>query len=457
MLEASMIDDEHHVLNHWRLKAGGELPKVDTEDSLLGMIKTIGIEYYPVHLLPEKYFPRSIRCAYLAKNHNLSDEFCKLILKDKKLKKFFNHIGDTSRDTFFSYYTSCGHGATIQLSIFFQYVLKNSYYLMILSGKDSVSDYLDAIEKNIEMLRILGDKKTLKVPIFIGFSNITFPKDTKLELLNGALCSFDNRLVEILSKDVISRNSRGDVTSIVYQGFIDYQYRYKENDQKIKWPKLMEENYEKIDRLIENIELSTYLACDRVPPISMKKSWEIIFDPLALGIHRTWSCDQRHPTERYECTSEDLITIKKWHKKIEQTNDEKIRLAVRKLISLSSDRLNPIDGFLDGIIALENLFGSNAELGYRISMSVAFLLENDYKERKKLQKCIKDMYSLRSSYVHGSKDISREKAIEKRDCVARIGFQCLAHLYQKDSDLIASKEERSREIMLKYGICLDSK
>ena len=52
---------------------------------------------------------------------------------------------------------------------------------------------------------------------------------------------------------------------------------------------------------------------------------------------------------------------------INATDDSKIRIAIRRVLSAINERMNPVDGFVDVIIAWENLFGGNAELSFRIS------------------------------------------------------------------------------------------
>lgn len=63
------------------------------------------------------------------------------------------------------------------------------------------------------------------------------------------------------------------------------------------------------------------------------------------------------------------------------------------------------DGFIDCIIALENLFLKNTsqELGYKLRIRIAHLLGQNTGHRKELFEFIKEAYSLRSTIVHGGK------------------------------------------------------
>ena len=64
-----------------------------------------------------------------------------------------------------------------------------------------------------------------------------------------------------------------------------------------------------------------------------------------------------------------------------------------------------LDGFIDCIIALENLFLKNTsqELGYKLRIRIAHLLGQNTGHRKDLFEFIKEAYSLRSTIVHGGK------------------------------------------------------
>ncbi len=69
------------------------------------------------------------------------------------------------------------------------------------------------------------------------------------------------------------------------------------------------------------------------------------------------------------------------------------------------------DGFIDCIIALENLFlkDTSQELGYRLRIRIAHLLGQNTGHRKELFKFIKEAYSLRNTIVHGEKSQKLKK------------------------------------------------
>ena len=150
---------------------------------------------------------------------------------------------------------------------------------------------------------------------------------------------------------------------------------------------------------------------------------------------------------RYLLKSNEVEAITYWSKIINDSDDEKIRLAIRRILSAINDRMNPIDGFIDSIIAWENLFGGNAELSYRISVSIAKLLKESQEERLELQSKVVKYYTERSKIVHGVKEISHDIAIQKRDECLQIALDAIKKLYEEHHDLL-SDAERSKKIAL---------
>ncbi len=81
----------------------------------------------------------------------------------------------------------------------------------------------------------------------------------------------------------------------------------------------------------------------------------------------------------------------------------KFNLAIRYFNKSYTEPYPYHDGFIDCIIALENLFlkGTRQELGYKLSMRTAHLLGQNESHRNELYEFVKEAYSLRSAIIHG--------------------------------------------------------
>ena len=117
------------------------------------------------------------------------------------------------------------------------------------------------------------------------------------------------------------------------------------------------------------------------------------------------------------------------------------------MVSCISDRLDPVDGFIDAVMAWENMFGNGPELKFRISMAIAKLLEENVDARVRLQKAVSTLYDRRSEIVHGSKTVSHETAAVMRNEAVTIALRCLRVLYTSRTELINQKD-RAKQILL---------
>jgi Apea-like HEPN len=105
---------------------------------------------------------------------------------------------------------------------------------------------------------------------------------------------------------------------------------------------------------------------------------------------------------------------------------------------------------IDSIIAWENLFGSKeGELRFRITSSLAVLLEESYQARKDLKKRLSDLYDLRSKVVHGSRNLKRSEYPQCQEALS-IAIEAIRVLIRERPDLLELPDgtERSTALLL---------
>jgi len=100
-------------------------------------------------------------------------------------------------------------------------------------------------------------------------------------------------------------------------------------------------------------------------------------------------------------------------------NDSRFKVALRRL-SLGIERKNPEDKLIDFMIGLEALYlpDGNAELSFRLSVRVAFLLFSGI-GKKDAFNFLRKMYDVRSSIVHGNKYELNTEDIKKLEELLR--------------------------------------
>lgn len=99
-----------------------------------------------------------------------------------------------------------------------------------------------------------------------------------------------------------------------------------------------------------------------------------------------------------------------------------------------------VDTLLDGVIVWENLFalGQQNELGFRVSLNVAAILEDDIDARIEAQERIHALYKLRSKIVHGG---SVEVLPTDAEEVRKLTVQVLRRLLSIYPDLIGMRNQ----------------
>lgn len=450
---------ERHLFNVWREQLGGKLLTIEVEDRVVNLASCLALELYPLFLIKP---PRS-RHHFTNTFSHISSALYKLsahkelfneILKDDSLKKIFSNIGENDMDTTGYYMASTGRGGGIQLSVFPATLISNAYELMQLRGLISQEALLQAIEKVINMVRDVADGKTIHAPVFVGFHNLGLENIDLIDIEWGKIRGYNPEMLDLIPQEARPSNLGGENKTL---GFIlESEYPYKvdfsplNEDEKCVWPPELEQVRSKLDNAKENLSLIFALAIERDPPVGINVAWTLIVDPMSPGTNISWSNRPRSPMPYYLLSSDSSESVKYWSSIITFSNDEKIRIAIRRILSSINERANPIDGFVDSIIAWENLFGANAELSYRISISISKLLEASFEDRLKLQKEIVDFYNDRSNIVHGLKEISYEDAEQKRNRCLQIALLSLRELYKNHPELIKDTKsaDRSKKLAL---------
>ncbi len=102
-------------------------------------------------------------------------------------------------------------------------------------------------------------------------------------------------------------------------------------------------------------------------------------------------------------SAEEADELKAIILKAKQAGFQPFKIASNRL-SFGMERRFDEDKLLDYMIGLESLFlpDGNDELTFRLSLRVAFLINQDMVERKKIFKFIRKMYELRSKIAHGN-------------------------------------------------------
>lgn len=442
-----MFIEDKHLFSVLHEAMGGAIKYVEHDDKVVHILNRLATKLFPLFLI--KF---SSRASYFQKMHDhirtsiyhLPEykELCSEIMVDPILSKIFDEIGENDIQTYGSYSASTGHGGGVQLATLPQTLFINSYELMRMRGCLNLSEFSQAAEFTVNVLReaVLGE--VVQVPAFIGLRNTSIDKIGETKIAQGIIRPINDGLAELVpigpGKIHIDGNTynSGFVLETTYPYKVNFGERIEFGSEKTRWPKELENGTENITKLVEDLSLSFALACDRTPPVGLAYSWRMIFDPLAHGVQASYNRETFYPMPIYIMEPDEKESLSKWCSLVKDAEDTKIRLAIRRILTSINQRLDPLDGFVDSVIAWENLFGGNAELSFRISVSISKLLAKSGEDRKKLQKIVKDHYNTRSMVVHGVKELTPEEAVEYRDECLDIVLKSIRALYLEYPELI---------------------
>jgi Apea-like HEPN len=138
--------------------------------------------------------------------------------------------------------------------------------------------------------------------------------------------------------------------------------------------------------------------------------------------------------------------------------DQSLRVGRRRILQAISERNDPIDSFIDFVIAWESLVGSSENTSYVVAAAMSLLLApGNVQKRKSLYSQIRKLYNNRSGLVHGTigHDVENKsfKLADVRtyaDASGRLAIDAFKRVLRRPELVGLSAQERSRMILLGF-------
>jgi hypothetical protein len=442
-----------HIFNNIRQSITQNPVVKKYTDPLMHALSKMCIECFPVFMLPKKsnnFFPMFDIPHF---SGAIGNEFCDALLNDSDISGIFPEKKDYMKSSY-QIYTSTGRGGGIQICSFYRLLIENSYTLMRIRNQFSVEDFLDSAEENLTMIRKAIRGEVFKVPIILCFKGAWFSFGDKIQALNGTITSLHDGIKDIFhSRGLPPGFNEQPHAGFVYVAEVDYKINVMDHipsNAISGWPDGLLYDVKKIEQIAEDISFSCLMAINREEPISVEKISSFIFDPLIYGNSISSNIYQKTIFTPIEMTEQEGKDIVEWYNTVSKIPDKKIALAKRRLQSALTERENPIDGLVDCVIGLENLFGERSEISFSVAIAVSKLLEKNGNKRKEIFSDVKKIYSLRSKFIHGGDNTSNnDEMMVKRNQAASYLIQCFRKLYLEHEQLLQlDSRERSTELAL---------
>lgn len=303
----------------------------------------------------------------------------------------------------------------------------------------SVDDYPAAVQAGVVLLRKLASGQAASLPVIVQFSGVEVAPGVSIRLPWGVVrraagMSYGGGqgLLLVSNADVRCAVVEPGADPQAPQGFFDHS---------------LEATAERHERMTM---LALLLGLEEGKPAALPVHRRILtpWDAQGYGAHGIEQ-PSLFGTQAY-VDSSSVARLERWGRIVHRHYTPRLELAVRRLAISVTHRLDPADGLVDAMIALESMFagGSKAELTFRISAATAWLLEPaDISARRLLHKELVGLYGVRSGIVHGSPVRHSDELSSLRDRAFALGRRALRRLYEHHPDLLAN-DNRSLEIIL---------
>jgi hypothetical protein len=456
--------------NVWRQSCGGDLPSAERTDGVLASLLALALDTYPALLLPRPESDISGARTGISGpvlSHPTSAAFCRGVLTDPQLRTLFPSAMGlepdklTSADflTISSALTlSLGRSAILQLSLLPDTLLASAHLRSFLSPAPlSATGYIGYVEEVFQELRSLAGGRRANIPVIYGLSNTEIPPDTALNVPWGILRSPRKRDAPLLPKEApvgAVLETTAQVSVLEVQKVANQAAVGSPLSRLNKYRKEIDLWSQQVDRPCELMRLAILLASPPEGFLVAHQMSRTILDPLQSRPLLQWTATGlgapgMSPAPIAAISAEGLFHVMHWAQKATD-HPVKLDIAMRRTLSAVADRADVLDGFIDSILAWENLFSARPETTLRVCGAIAWLLEPDsFDRRKALYGELSKLYGNRSSLVHGS-IATIDDAIAARDRAVSITLDCIRRLYD-DRDLLLAKDSGVRGLRLLMG------
>lgn len=399
-----------------RRRAGGELRALPESgaDPVLSALAWLARDLWPYLLLPRDAAASGIGllsgAGAAAFNHPAQPALREGLRHEREpLRRIFSDLDDELAPSKGIWSTS-GRGGSVQLVLLGEHLIEGAARLAGWSTVPDEEQFFAALEEQLRVVRQLARGRRVDVPATVGLTGLRLREGTELfstpvGTLRGASNESCSGPQDHDSEATVSLDTT-------------FPLRYTIGDRELSAgpPTEFWQSWRELDRRVDQLRLALLLADGVTRPPLRIASIEV-HDPLFRAANFRRSPGFSFPAELAVAAEADIL---RWAREIKSHFAEPISLAVRRILSAADPAREPEDALVDAVIALESLFGTGeTEVGFRLSTAVAFLFGRTADERRALHKEVGQLYSVRSSLVHGKHfddraalDQYRRRAIE---------------------------------------------
>lgn len=201
----------------------------------------------------------------------------------------------------------------------------------------------------------------------------------------------------------------------------------------------------KADRAFLLLGAAVALAFDDVmPPV---QRWRAMLGPGPNSME-LWSTPS-YSVHGEGISLDDVPDVEGWASRLEVLQDSRLDIAAERLSRARAERNSWEDQLIDAVIAWENICGGSTETTFRVTASLAKLIEQQPgTDREKLLDSLGTVYAVRSALVHGRK-LERREIVSAAGTAMAVARRALRSLYLDRENLIAlSSDHRAHQLLV---------
>ncbi|MFD4630258.1 hypothetical protein ACFVYR_20725 [Streptomyces sp. NPDC058284] len=210
-------------------------------------------------------------------------------------------------------------------------------------------------------------------------------------------------------------------------------------------------SHQELARRAQQVRLAFTLTMNSPSSPALLPTWSLIESPTAPanGFSYTELARLRHRTPT-RISVEQAEEWERWITALDAAPLTNLGHAPQRLLRAVTERFDSTDALVDAVIVWESIFGTHAEITFRVCASLARLLYPTLEERRAFFKLAKGVYDMRSRIVHGAQDITPKKIDDARDLAITTATLALRELITNRRDLLELRDspKRSEQILL---------
>lgn len=413
-----------------RRHAGGSILDFSSEDPLLRPVLEMAQDFYPILLLPQasipfEHSPFPMRFIFSFRDAPAVAEFIAALNGDESLRSLFPEGTIDHGTSSEQLMAGSGRGSSVMASVLPATFLFNAVPQAWRSGKLTRRSYVNAVRHEVELARRLVLNEESSVRASIGFMQAEVPEDWRVQTPWGTLRG-PNEWERKWAPDHAGVVLDVDLPMAIRLGDLEGE-RLPESYKPILQP------LADLQSNVDKLRLALVLATPGDSPFALTQVWQFIPDPFQMTAFGSYF---RAPLGS-EGDLPDKAEVRTWCDLVNERHSPKLDLAMRRLLSALTARMQAEDGLVDAVVALESLFGTReGEIRFRLSVAVAWLLEAENEGRSTRQRKAKELYDKRSKIVHGG-HLAGSDAEEFKQQAVQLLIEVMRTLFADRPELIA--------------------